>query len=673
MTPPKKLLTLQEASARLGISRATGDNWLRLGRIQPDAWAENSPLFSSTQVEALVKALQKEGEKRLKRRRNKHYQTGLFPYSSQDKSEELSLFSKKLTALYEKLGPSGPKLRAILTEFSLQQLVRVRRITAPTEVGLLPLYLADQIDTGPFAPMLGALLGKAPSQKQLTALAPLFALSLPYRPWADVLGPLHFSLKDVSHRKAQGSYYTPYPLVKRTVAALQDAYANWRTGPVLDPCCGSGNFLLALLEAGCPITSLYGVDIDPVSIALARLNLATYLPEEDFPLLEGHLTCADWLLTKEPRSYTVYIGNPPWGFRFSTAKLTKLQKKYRCAQQRGAESFSLFCEKALLSLPHGGQMAFVLPESILGVAAHQPVRQCILEKGQITHLTYLGNPFHMVQCPSVILLAKKREQKRFNTIGIKIEKDNRSFIIETERKMDAAAFHLDLNDTEYVILSQMAAVAPQTCLKGQADFALGLVTGDNKAFLHSTPELGDEPIFRGSDIFKYSIGPPSQYISYAPGRFQQAAPEGYYRAPEKLLYRFICGGLAFAYDDKKRLSLNSCNILIPHIPGLTMYYLLALLNCTPMQFYFTKQFRSLKVLRGMLEQLPIPIPLDPVQVEICKHTKTLLSTKDPAERSALFQKIDTFFYSLFGLDETARQYIEQEAGPAAQALFANRS
>lgn len=53
-------------------------------------------------------------------------------------------------------------------------------------------------------------------------------------------------------------------------------------------------------------------------------------------------------------------------------------------------------------------MAFILPESILGVAAHQPVRQCILEKGSPT--IYLGNPFHGT-VPSVILLAKKRDKR----------------------------------------------------------------------------------------------------------------------------------------------------------------------------------------------------------------------------------------------------------------------
>ena len=40
--------------------------------------------------------------------------------------------------------------------------------------------------------------------------------------------------------------------------------------------------------------------------------------------------------------------------------------------------------------------------------------------------------------------------------------------------------------------------------------------------------------------------PPKSRINFRPEQFQQAAPAEYYRAPEKLLYRFICSHLVFA-------------------------------------------------------------------------------------------------------------------------------
>lgn len=74
--------------------------------------------------------------------------------------------------------------------------------------------------------------------------------------------------------------------------------------------------------------------IDPVSTALARLNLATYLLEEDFPLLKDTHARTGFTMTL---SYAICIGNPA---SFSTAKLTKLQRN-TAASSKGAESFPL--------------------------------------------------------------------------------------------------------------------------------------------------------------------------------------------------------------------------------------------------------------------------------------------------------------------------------------------
>ena len=63
----------------------------------------------------------------------------------------------------------------------------------------------------------------------------------------------------------------------------------------------------------------------------------------------------------------------------------------------------------------------------------------------------------------------------------------------------------------------------------------------------------------------YLFRAPAAFIRFDPDRFQQAAPERKYRAPEKLVYRFISKKLIVAYDDRGRLTLNSANILIPRV------------------------------------------------------------------------------------------------------------
>ena len=156
-------------------------------------------------------------------------------------------------------------------------------------------------------------------------------------------------------------------------------------------------------------------------------------------------------------------------------------------------------------------------------------------------------------------------------------------------------------------------------LKGHAKFALGIVTGDNKAHLSAEKLPGMEPVLKGGDIRRFGIRTPKNFIRFTPDAFQQVAPTAMYRAEEKLLYRFISEVPVFAYDDGRRLSLNSANILIPEIPGLRMKYVLAILNSSAAAFWLAKRFRSVKMLRSHLEALPIPVVPDEVQEQIVRE------------------------------------------------------
>ncbi|MHA2182953.1 MAG: N-6 DNA methylase, partial [Promethearchaeota archaeon] len=87
-------------------------------------------------------------------------------------------------------------------------------------------------------------------------------------------------------KHSSGEYYTPPFLVKKMV---EESYSLGET--VLDPCCGSGNFIVGLvkhilskdisnkdkLEA---INRIYGFDINPISIFTSKINLLYLLKEE---------------------------------------------------------------------------------------------------------------------------------------------------------------------------------------------------------------------------------------------------------------------------------------------------------------------------------------------------------------------------------------------------------
>ena len=174
-------------------------------------------------------------------------------------------------------------------------------------------------------------------------------------------------------------------------------------------------------------------------------------------------------------------------------------------------------------------------------------------------------------------------------------------------------------------------------------------------------------VLKGADLRKYRFNPSSNYLVFKPESFQQIAPIEYYRAPEKLLYRFICNQLVFSYDNAQTLSLNSCNILIPEIPTLEIKYVLAILNSRCAQFYFKKVFNSVKVLRSHIEQIPIPIVEKAARDEIITIVDSILETADITIIENQYEKLDTIIANLYGI--SPEDYDIVKASMQGESLF----
>jgi putative adenine specific DNA methyltransferase len=196
-------------------------------------------------------------------------------------------------------------------------------------------------------------------------------------------------------------------------------------------------------------------------------------------------------------------------------------------------------------------------------------------------------------------------------------------------------------------------------LKDNADFALGIVTGNNKDYISDIKTSENEMILKGADISKYHINPTTNYITFKPESFQQIAPTEMYRAPEKLLYRFISNQLVFAYDDKQTLSLNSCNIVIPKLDGIKLKYILAILNSRVAQFIYKREFNSVKVLRSHIECIPIPAVDEQTQDKIISLTNQLIDGLDGELLFTKYDELDTIICELYKLTNEEQKIIKQ--------------
>ena len=142
-------------------------------------------------------------------------------------------------------------------------------------------------------------------------------------------------------RHKSGEYYTPPFLVEKMI---NEAYKFGES--VLDPCCGSGNFLISILrkiisanksekEKILAINNVYGFDINPISIFITKINFLIVL--KDFATHENshiNLYVVDSLFQIiEKNRFDLIIGNPPW-YTFRDIESYQYQEKIkRLAEQ----------------------------------------------------------------------------------------------------------------------------------------------------------------------------------------------------------------------------------------------------------------------------------------------------------------------------------------------------
>lgn len=633
----KDWYSLQELCEQLSITTATGQNWIKTGKIQFDSASGGKEGFSGETVRQIQKDLQSGKNTRLRSRRNKSYIQGKETYRNYlpDTSANLAQVKEVIDWFQKGTGRKGDML-ILLADCALQLL----RLAKKTK------------DIGDSMELVEALV---PVNEIVLSEAPKVEYVL--EPEVDVLGFLYLSLRHAGEKKASGAYYTPTAVVRKTIQGLKATGWMDEKKTFLDPCCGSGNFLIQFPTEVNP-KNIYGSDIDEISVKLTRINLAVKYPKVPAEVWKEHIKCQNFLI-EEKQEYDCILGNPPWGYDFSEKEQRELKKHYQTAAARKTESYDVFLEQALRRVKENGTVTFILPEAVLHVRSHEKIRELLLQETDIEELDYLGEVFYRVQCPSVILRLRKTG-KPMQTKGMKVELKGERFEIAQERRIEKTAFYFQVRDEEYRLLQKLRQECKAQYLKGNADFVLGIVTGDNQRYVTAERKPGAEVVLKGADITKYGIRKPERYLVYQPEKFQQTAREAYYRNRDKLLYRFIGERLVFARDREGCLSLNSCNILIPHLEGVSTEYLLAVFNSRVAQFVFQKQFHSVKVLRSHLEEIPIPAASKRQQAEIGELVKKIENSTDEKQWNSLYEQIDLKIARLAGLTKAEYQMIIQK-------------
>ncbi|MFX0048692.1 MAG: class I SAM-dependent DNA methyltransferase, partial [Candidatus Hermodarchaeota archaeon] len=184
-------------------------------------------------------------------------------------------------------------------------------------------------------------------------------------------------------RHKSGEFYTPPFIVKKMVKE------TYKFGDkVLDPCCGSGNFLIEIIKTILSsnhtdkdkvraLKKVYGYDINPVSVYLTKVNLL-YLLREKFVKISLNFKITDFLFQEEEtkKEFDLIIGNPPW-FTLRDIDFLKYQEEIKNLSESleikplpknvlNIEIASLFFYKAKLThMKNEGKIFFVITNGVI--------------------------------------------------------------------------------------------------------------------------------------------------------------------------------------------------------------------------------------------------------------------------------------------------------------------
>lgn len=248
---------------------------------------------------------------------------------------------------------------------------------------------------------------------------------------------------------AQGQFFTPKNVVKMIVEMIDLSPSN----KIIDPCCGSGGFLVEALknvwikseninsELGWPETEIEiekqkiaienfrGIDKDSFLSKVCKAQMAILGDGRGGVFCENSLDKPiNWKVQTQDKiglgKFDVLITNPPYGTKikiddkdvlnqFDLACKWKQDKK-SLAWVKGAVKDSetpqnLFIERCIEFLKPGGRMALVLPDGIFGNDGLSYIRNYILTKGRVLAVIDLPKETfqpHTSTKTSVILVQK---------------------------------------------------------------------------------------------------------------------------------------------------------------------------------------------------------------------------------------------------------------------------
>lgn len=422
-------------------------------------------------------------------------------------------------------------------------------------------------------------------------------------------------------RKVRGHFSTPPLLVEQMLDACGYRPENDLSRiRVLDPACGSGNFLVSATRrlmtfgkyAGYTTEAIiasirrnvWGFDPDPIACFLADMQLRLLLSEEFSREVSSHVNPsfhvhqADGLVFPWEQSGDVdlFLANPPY-----LATKNNDLSGYRWARCRGqSDSYLLFLDLALQVVRPNGWICLVLPDPVLARANATKERQRLLKETTVHHIWHLSGVF-TAYVGAVVIIAQKCSPPHIHQVNWAREKwvrdgrgkygklrsasdekrpvspINNSLALSTRQVAQSLLFHQPGAELRYLLSERQGMLIDRLrvyrCEAPSARKSYGLMPLGELMSIRRGEELGKEsphltqvccedeqewyPVLRGGgDVRPYGVPVGQCWIA----RTSIAKPLECYLAPKLLVVKSM-GHLQAALDLQGHVVLQTLYLL----------------------------------------------------------------------------------------------------------------
>lgn len=356
----------------------------------------------------------------------------------------------------------------------------------------------------------------------------------------------------LAERKKRGHFSTPPLLVEQILDACGYTPDAGLSGVrVLDPACGSGNFLAGAARRLVAFSkrsglsraeqvdlvqrNLWGFDPDPVSCFLAEMQLHGIVHFDGISKQRArlHIHQADSLIMPWGPCIDLFVANPPY-----LAMKNNDLSGYRSALGRGqADSYLLFVSLALQAVRPGGWIGLVLPDPVLARANAARERDRLLKEATLHHLWHLSGVF-AAEVGAVVLIAQKCPPKRLHHVSWLRERWRSTPLICQQRVEQALFLRQPGAELRYLLDDGRGAAIErlQAALENERATTRVAPTGVHDGACQPAGRLGNErAMTRAAPTANRRVAPLGEFLSISRG--EELGRESSYLSPEMVSQR----------------------------------------------------------------------------------------------------------------------------------------